>query len=368
VIATRYVLREVTQTLLVILGVLLILVSMNMFIHYLGVAAGGAMSGSDVLTLIGMTLPRYLALLIPVAFYLAIVFTAGKLFQDNELTVLFACGMGWTRWLRAFLMPTLCLSMIVGGISLVVMPKMSEHLTQLTTQAASQSDLGLIQPGRFISIRNGSDVIYIGASNPRELSVEQIFAYHQQKDGQAELILAPIGFQRVDPITGLAYILLKNGHLYALPTPSKPYQRIDFSTYRLALNTPPVLTSLTLDSQSSWSLMTSDKLHEKAEFQWRCALPLSVWVVMLMGIAICPIRPRQSRYLKIVPAILWFMLYFNTLSIARNAIDAGTFPPYLGLWSIHLLFGLSALCVILWREGGFQKRLTHAFTAPHAQG
>lgn len=338
---------------LVIVTILLVLVACNMFIHYMGVAAEGALIGTDVIKLIGMTLPRYLAMLLPVAFYLAIVFSAGKLFQDNELTVLFACGISWRRLMGILFVPGIFLMLVVGVISLVFMPRLSVHLDQLATVAASQNNLQFIQPGRFVPLNGGQQVIYIGNSDLSNLTVSDLFVYRDLPGADPQVILAPYGYQHTDPKTHETYITLKNGQVYTIPKKGKDYQIIHFERYQLQLASPSIGNQQkSVSSMGTISLLKQATLEAQAELQWRFALPLSVMVLLLLGLAVCYVEPRQGRYTKIIPALLLFMLYFNLLTIAKTWLEEGDLASWLGLWWVHGLFALGAL-LILWQRDGY---------------
>lgn len=350
-IATRYVVREIFHTKLLILSILLALLVLNMFIHYLGVAAAGAMIGADVAKLIGMTLPRYLAQMIPVAYYLAIIFSAGKLFQDNELTVLFACGMSWRQLLKMAMMPGVFLALVVGVISLIVMPKMSVYLGQLTTKAATKNNLQFIQPGRFVSLSDNQGVVYIGKSNLASLQVEDMFFYRLLKDGTKQIVIAPFGYQKTDYQTGQTYITLQNGRAYTVPQKGKRYQLIRFKDYQIQLKSPSFRAGGSLDESSTLRLLQTQKQGAQAELQWRLSMPISVVVLTLMGLAICYVRPRQSRFIKIIPAVLLFMMYFNLIAISKNWLADGVLPAWIGLWWVHILFGGGALLSLMHKDG-----------------
>ena len=70
----------------------------------------------------------------------------------------------------------------------------------------------------------------------------------------------------------------------------------------------------------------------KTELQWRLSLPLLVFIVTLMAVPLSRVNPRQGRFLKLLPAILFYMAYLTILIAARGALEKGKIPPALGLW------------------------------------
>src|SRR5688572_14975385 len=95
--------RNFSATLVVILTIVLTI----MLIRVLGQAAGGEIAAQDVLLLLGFiglgNLPSVLAL----SLFVAIVSTFNRLYQDSEMDIWFASGVGLTRFLTPVLQITL---------------------------------------------------------------------------------------------------------------------------------------------------------------------------------------------------------------------------------------------------------------------
>jgi lipopolysaccharide export system permease protein len=103
---------------------------------------------------------------------------------------------------------------------------------------------------------------------------------------------------------------------------------------------------------------SSDPL-DQAELQARISGPLSLFALMLLAVPLSRSRPREGRYARLGVGMLIYIIYANTLSIARLALERGEVPPWLGLWWVHGLLGLVGL-TLLARETGWLARVPRA--------
>jgi lipopolysaccharide export system permease protein len=102
-----------------------------------------------------------------------------------------------------------------------------------------------------------------------------------------------------------------------------------------------------LEGRPSDSLWRSQDAGERAELQWRIALPIMCLVLALIAVPLSRLRPRQGRYARVWLAVLIFFLYYNLAAAGKTWIARGALPPFLGLWWTHLAVILLALLVIL---------------------
>jgi lipopolysaccharide export system permease protein len=109
-------------------------------------------------------------------------------------------------------------------------------------------------------------------------------------------------------------------------------------------------------------LLESDSLADKAELQWRIALPVAVIVLMLLALPLGKIKPRQGRYARLFLGVLGYLIYFNLLGVVQLWIEDGKWPPNLGMWPVH---GLVLLVTInqLRRHGAFNRVKVRALEA-----
>jgi lipopolysaccharide export system permease protein len=101
-----------------------------------------------------------------------------------------------------------------------------------------------------------------------------------------------------------------------------------------------------LEARSSARLARASDPAQRAELQWRIAMPLMCLVLALIAVPLARLRPRQGRYARVWVALLIFLVYSQLISVGKVWIARGTLPLFLGLWWTHAVVVLIALAVI----------------------
>lgn len=338
---------------LLLFVILLLVMVSNTFIRYLSQAAAGSMSPGAVINLISFTVPNLIVTLLPICFFLSIVLSYGKLFADNELLVMFACGMRW-RWLmKITLMIAIIVAIIVAVLSFWLVPKMLSSRDSLKANASGQNQISTVQPGRFILANNGTQVVYVGQITDKKTKMHKLFMF-QEAEGSSppKVTVAPRGHKITDQKTGQSSIVLENGHQYTGSPGHLDYQTTDFQQYTVPVSVKTISQQdERVTSMSTKALFVDGSTAAWAEIMWRISQPVSVFVVCLMGVALCRVRPRAGRFQKLLPAVLIFIVYFNLLAAARSWTTLGVVPMWLSIWWVHALFALISILVI-WNYDG----------------
>ncbi|MFZ9035537.1 MAG: LPS export ABC transporter permease LptF [Francisellaceae bacterium] len=351
-ILLRYINRELINTTLAIILILLVIVISNFFVRYLSIVSGGNVEASLIFKSISVMMPKYIAYLIPISFFFAVLLVFGKLYANNELTVTFACGLSWGKLLKIVMIPAASLFVIELILTMVIMPKMDQgyYLVQKTT--AKNSLVSFIEPGKIISFNDGKQVVYT-QSTDNDGNMHNIFIYQKQSQGHAIILTAPIGYAETDK-DGSQFFVLKNGNYYESSAGKNALQKGSFKTADQYIAGKVILGENTsIDSVPTSQLFGSDNPKYNAELQWRLSFPLAILIATLIAMVIGRMRPRQNRYSKIIPAIIVFILYFNFISLSKSWISDGNIPTWIGIWWVHLIFGGGALFILKRYNGAF---------------
>lgn len=93
-------------------------------------------------------------------------------------------------------------------------------------------------------------------------------------------------------------------------------------------------------------------LYENAaELQWRISVSFSVLLLALLAVPLSQVRPRQSRYVRLLPAILIYVAYVNLLFFARNWMEQGILPASVGMWWVNAGILTLAFVLMAYRSG-----------------
>jgi lipopolysaccharide export system permease protein len=101
---------------------------------------------------------------------------------------------------------------------------------------------------------------------------------------------------------------------------------------------------------STLQLISSDRLEDIVELQWRLSTPLSTILLALLGVPLSKSNPRRGKYAKLGAAIVIFAFYYQTFVVAKTWVEKSMVPPLIGIWWVPLLLALLA-AFFLWRTG-----------------
>src|ERR1700759_5540098 len=121
-IIRRYLVREILGPYAVVLTVLCVLFMSFGAAGFLSDAVNGLLPTSMIVQVIGLRTLIALEMLIPIALYLSVVMALGRLYVDSEITALLALGVTPARIMGVVVALSLCLAVIVAGLSLVGRP------------------------------------------------------------------------------------------------------------------------------------------------------------------------------------------------------------------------------------------------------
>jgi len=174
-ILSRYILREVVTSWLVVTGVLLVILLANEVVGVLERAAANQYPQSVVLELIGLGALQYLAILLPVGLLLGVVLAFGRLYHDSELTAAVACGAGPGY----IYLPVALLAVVVAAglawLSLVLAPQATARGLALRNAALHAGQLAPLVPGKFRTFSGGANAVVYAESVARDGTLGNVF-------------------------------------------------------------------------------------------------------------------------------------------------------------------------------------------------
>jgi lipopolysaccharide export system permease protein len=344
----RYLLKEVINGwLAVTLFLWLILVS-NRLVRYLGDAVSGDIPGNVIFKLIGLKMVWYLVHVLPFALALGVVLALGRLYRDNEMTVMSACGVGPWRIYKPLLGFGVVLAIVLAWLSLYVSPEVQSKSFKLEERAKQQADLTVLGVGRFNDLQKGRLTFYTERLSADKQHMENLFIVLRGKKGQKklpQLLTARSAYRKVDDESGDNFLVLVDGHRYEGKPGEASYRIMTFREYGVRIDLPGEPEEQEKqESIPTAALLGSSDPKDIAELQWRLAMPVSVIVLLLLAVPLCKSSPRQGRYGRLVVAILLFVIYYNLLATAKYWVGEDAGPAVIGLWWVPVL---SVLLTIL---------------------
>lgn len=350
-VITRYLFREIISILFA-LSVLLILIYMShRFMFYLVQAATGLIPAEFILKLLGMKLLSDMMIILPLSFFLAILLALGRLYKDNEITAMAACGIPVPS--KTILLLGVLFSLVIASLSLLLAPWAEGQIDKLKQEAYSIAELQTISEGQFKEYQNGKGIFYVQSINPETKWMQNVFIQVNLPQKQV-IMVASHAYQEIKQ--GDLLLILKQGYRY-----ENSYGLLDYVITQFDQHTIQIPTLQSQQNQGenhkalpSIELWQREGLAYQAELQWRIALPISVILLAILAVPISRTTPRQGQYAKIFSGILIYLIYQNLLNIGGKWIEKGDVPLWLGIWWVHglvlvVIFMLSYLPLIkLW--------------------
>lgn len=364
-IIDRYLTNEVLKAFTAITGILLLIVLSNRFIWYLTKATTGELPIEVVLKIVELYIPELLSYLIPLGFFMAILFAYGRLYTCSEMTVLAACGISTWHIVQLTLRMAFILSVLTAILTLWLIPRVTEIREQVLAEGESFGVMHSLLPGRFQTFSEGRLVFYIESAPAKQKHLTGIFIAERpdnpsqtSKDERGwTVITAEQADVKHDLKTGNFYLRLTHGQRYQGLPGSANYTVVSFQEYgREILKQTEFKPNDTLRLKNSAALFNSSNREDAAELQWRLSLPLTVLILGLIAVPLAEVKPRQGRFVQFLPAIVLYIIYYNLFTVCRRWVATGTLPSLVGVWWVHGLFLFVGLILIAKQIGWIRRK------------
>lgn len=342
----RYLGRQTFQVMLAVTAILLVVALISRFLGYLGQAVEGKLTSDILLLLIFYRLPEFLLVILPFALFLGILLAYGRMYADNEMTVLSACGVSQRRLVVLSMINSLGVAVVVAILSMQLAPWGLQNTEKLKDSQDELTELDLIVAGQFQDFAEGMRTTYAesisGVNAGRQLN-NTFVAWRRPQTSDEEagvrIIVSESARPVIDEETGRRFMLLENGYLYDGVPGQADYLVSQFQEQALLMPEPTVIEEISDErSLPTSQLWSSDDPKHVAQMQWRISVIMLIPILTLIAVPLSKVNPRQGRFSKLVPAVVVYAIYYVLLQVGMGMLEDGAIPLGIGLWWVHAIF------------------------------
>ncbi|ABE48492.1 MULTISPECIES: LPS export ABC transporter permease LptF [Methylobacillus] len=305
--------------------------------YYIGVAAKGSLASDAINTLLGFSMLKFLPMMLSLTLFLAVLLTLSRWHRDSEMVVWFSAGQGLSSWIRPVLTFGLPVIVVIALLSLFVTPWATGKGAEFRDQLKSRDELASISPGVFKESRHADRVFFVESFDELGNIVKNIFVQSMQHQ-KLGIIVAARG-HRETAENGDDFLVMQNGRRYEGTPNTAEYSITEFERYAIRIEPAEVQQQPpNTQSKNSLELFNEHSPDSIAELQWRLAIPISAFVLILLAIPLSFVDPRSGRSANLMMALLIYIVYNNLLSIMQAWLSQGKVPAMVGLWPVHAFF------------------------------
>tara|TARA_B100001750_G_scaffold237216_1_gene242046 strand:+ start:2465 stop:3502 length:1038 start_codon:yes stop_codon:yes gene_type:complete len=331
-ILQRYLLKDIFSHTGAVGLVFLLVILASRSIQYLEQVSRGELSSDIVFWVILFRLPEFLEIIIPLSFFLGTVLVVGRLCSDNEMIIFEQNGYSNEKIFKLFLISSLVFALITSLLSFWITPSFKSNLEDITNQTSFKEDFNSIQPGKFVTLEDNS-VFY--AEDKKEGLFVNVFLKFPNKDlpKSTEFLTAQNAFiSQEDPNV----VIFEDGFTF-----NKDKDKQIKMNFR----------SLSIDLDSNLS-RPSEELNQNVnnkielsliDFTWKISMPLLTVIAVFLALPLSRVSPRKSRYSRVLPCVLVFLIYLGLLLLVKGWLDEGKILFSSSLLLIHFCFFLLGL-------------------------
>jgi lipopolysaccharide export system permease protein len=331
-IIDRYITREIFYIFAAIVLILVLVLVAGSLVKLLQLAAEGTISHEVVFNLLGLEILRLAGRLVPPAFFFATLFVLGRMYRDNEMTVLATSGIGVLRLFRLVMVLALPVALVTAWLTVTLYPSISYLTNRIKLEQQDAVLVAAMDAGRFIESNRGDIVLYAGAKGDDKASLKNLFVQHRE-DGKVAIVTAVSGHHAPDEATGLRTVTLEDGMRYEGEFGDLAFNVLEFGEYRMWVN--PVNTEALKQRYNVWSagaLIRDGSLDASAELQKRLSFPLSLIAFALLAVPLSRSMPRQGIHGRVVLSILIYLIFAGLTQVAGTWMQKGVTPEWMGTW------------------------------------
>ena len=298
--------------------------------------------------LLVLTMPYFLLLTVPMAFFLSMQNVIASLQQGSEMDALRASGISYRRMFRSFFVLITLLWLGLTYTSMVWLPQGQLGFNTILLKIYSMKGVIAFSPQRF---SEGLDGITVYVDGEDEGGAYHGVILEDRRDNVSVIYSAESA--RFEMSAGHLALKMSNG--VRMEGEGADQRLLAFEHYQVAIPMPEGRFKQQ-NSGDHVNLMTPSELWSAlddgghtavAEWNRRLILPTTVLVLFFFALPLSLTQKRSGKAGSLVAGIALLMLLYNVQLMLHRQVNLGAFPGWT-MWAGQA--GLMALGIYLWRR------------------
>ena len=214
-----------------------------------------------VLSLLGLMLPPFITLTLPLSLLVAVLLVGGRLAGDFEVTAMRAAGISPVRLFRPFAVFAALATGLILTLTLLVNPwAIGGFQAQLFKILQTRATTGLQE--RTFSGAFGQIVMYVEEITPSELALKGVLVSDERQPGQSRIILAREGRLLTDEAARRLTLRFIDGSISEMEVADpRRFRHTAFRLYDMNLPLDSPLATVTKDEKPERQMGLGALLH-----------------------------------------------------------------------------------------------------------
>jgi lipopolysaccharide export system permease protein len=317
---TRYILRQNLGVTLFVTAALTAAIWLAQSLRLIDLIVNRGLSIELFLYLALLILPRFLDIVLPIAVFIAILFTYNKLIGESEVVVMRAAGISPAQLARPAMILALAATAIGFALSAYFLPLANRAFKDLQFEIRNQFAAAVLQEGTFTAISDHLTVYVRGRAPNGEVAGLLV---HDDRDEQRPVTLIAERGAFVDGENG-SRILMINGNRQQFDRATGRLSVLRFERYTLDLadlRDAPGVRTPEPQERNLYELWTSPERHSErgwmVEAHQRLITPLLSlsFAVIPLACLLCGEFNRRGQVRRVLLAV--------AVAFAFQALDLG---------------------------------------------
>lgn len=358
----RYILGRVAWKTAAILAVGLIVLMSERLLRLFDLFSGP----DDVVRYLGrmlvLLMPHYIGIVMPAAFFFAVLLTFSRLSKEQELSALLASGTSLPR----LTLPVGVLAMAMACLAIVLLGYAQPHARyayRTIKHNLAQASLGLaIKEGSFLQIDGLTFFAEASLDQGNRVRLARIFVLDGENGQDKRLTTAREGVLIPAGEDGEPVLRLDDGLRLDFDEQGQ-MSMVDFQEFRWPLSRSPVSgyrergrdqRELTFPELLAVSARPPPYLRPgeiSAELNSRLVIIFSTLALSLMAVAMGAGRSWRQRDLSAYIGLVMLVVYNESLEFGESMVKRDEAPAWLVIWGPFAL--LTTAAVLAFREAAF---------------
>ena len=357
-ILDRYILKEVTPSFLLGIGVFTFVLLLNEILRLAQRLVTQSATASETAGILFNLLPSVLCLTIPMGFLLGVLIAFGRLSADSEIVAMRASGVSLYRLLFPVLVTAAIGWLATSHLIISVLPDSNQRVRQLLFQVMTSQAGTEVRPRVFYD-RLFPNVMFLVMDTPTgaEYWQDVILADLATPDSP-RVTFAEEGRLLIDRGERTVTFYLKNAELHqASQTEPDDYQRQVSSEIWLPLpassffppedfDVPRGARELGLAQLQTAYAETGLPVY-LTEVHKKFSIPFACFVFGVLGLALGIRNRRDGRSWGFVASLSILFVYYVLIDVGESMANNGRLSPLLGMWAANLILGAGAVFLLV---------------------